>query len=117
MVTEKLSKFGENLLFPESYTEGLSQKHLMFAHNIKMILTRLYTQFLGKTTSDKIKTVLKITHNGKVITVTVLRIVKCYTAINLVIKCFVHHLFSYITIKHIFFYLAEFISVVTSFHN
>jgi hypothetical protein len=46
----KLSNVGENLLFPESYTERLSQKHLMFAHNIKMILTTLYTQLLGKTT-------------------------------------------------------------------
>lgn len=36
MATEKLhtelANVGENLLFPESCIEGLSQKHLMFAH-------------------------------------------------------------------------------------
>jgi len=43
-----LVNVGENLLFTERCIEGLSQKHLMFAHNIKRILIWLYTHFLGK---------------------------------------------------------------------
>jgi hypothetical protein len=52
VATEKLhvelANVGENLLFPEICIEGLSQKHLIFAYNIKRLLIWLYTQFLGK---------------------------------------------------------------------
>jgi len=53
VATEKLhtelANVDENLPFTESCIEGLSQKHLMFTHNIKRILIWLYTQFLSKT--------------------------------------------------------------------